>query len=131
MSNRPAAAGPSAETGRRAPVDRRRRGGWPAVGAVAAVSFALVVSEFLPVGLLPAISGSLGVHTGTAGLLVVVPGLVAAAAAPLLTTAAGRLDRRHVLLALAALISATGLLAYASTATAPRCSSSSPSTGPP
>ncbi|MER6685697.1 hypothetical protein [Streptomyces olivaceoviridis] len=47
----------------------------------------LVLSEFLPVGLLPAIGDSLHVNTGTAGLLVVVPGLAAAVAAPLLTMA--------------------------------------------
>ncbi|MBO1331224.1 MFS transporter [Streptomyces sp. VRA16 Mangrove soil] len=75
------------------------------------MSFVLVLSEFLPVGLLPAIGDSLDVNTGTAGLLVVVPGLAAAVAAPLLTMASGRLDRRHVLLALAALITVSDVLA--------------------
>lgn len=86
-------------------------GGWPAVAAVAAVSFVLVLSEFLPVGLLPYIGHSLRVDTGTAGLVVVVPGLAAAVAAPLLTMAAGRLDRRQVLLALATLITVSDALA--------------------
>ncbi|GHA72782.1 MULTISPECIES: MFS transporter [Streptomyces] len=75
------------------------------------MSFVLVLSEFLPVGLLPAIGDSLHVNTGTAGLLVVVPGLAAAVAAPLLTVASGRLDRRHVLLTLAALITVSNALA--------------------
>ncbi|WP_229887889.1 MFS transporter [Streptomyces olivaceoviridis] len=78
---------------------------------MASVSFVLVLSEFLPVALLPALSDSLGVATGTAGLLVVVPGLAAAVAAPLLTVASGRLDRRHVLLVLAALITLSDALA--------------------
>ncbi|MFF5408480.1 MFS transporter [Streptomyces misionensis] len=78
---------------------------------MASVSFVLVLSEFLPIALLPAISDSLHVATGTAGLLVVVPGLTAAVAAPLLTMASGRLDRRHVLLALAALITLSDALA--------------------
>ncbi|MEU3521974.1 MFS transporter [Streptomyces sp. NPDC006654] len=78
---------------------------------MASVSFVLVLSEFLPIALLPAISDSLHVATGTAGLLVVVPGLTAAVAAPLLTVASGRLDRRHVLLALAALITLSDALA--------------------
>ncbi|AEY86310.1 major facilitator superfamily permease [Streptomyces hygroscopicus subsp. jinggangensis 5008] len=75
------------------------------------MSFVLVLSEFLPVGLLPAIGDSLHVNTGTAGLLLVVPGLAAAVAAPLLTVASGRLDRRHVLLTLAALITVSNALA--------------------
>ncbi|MET9014600.1 MFS transporter [Streptomyces olivaceoviridis] len=112
MSSRrtPAATTPVPQTGSttRPP---RHRGGWPAVASVATVSFVLVLSEFLPVALLPAISGDLHVNTGTAGLLVVVPGLAAAVAAPLLTMASGRLDRRHVLLALAALIAASDTLA--------------------
>ncbi|MEW2300902.1 MFS transporter [Streptomyces sp. NPDC006655] len=91
--------------------ERAPAGGWPAVAAVAAVSFVLVLSEFLPVGLLPSISHGLRVDTGRAGLVVVVPGLAAAVAAPLLTMAAGRLDRRHVLLALAALIAVSDALA--------------------
>ncbi|MBM9506862.1 MFS transporter [Streptomyces sp. KK5PA1] len=75
------------------------------------MSFVLVLSEFLPIGLLPAIGGGLHVDTGTAGLLVVVPGVTAAVAAPLLTVASGRLDRRHVLIALAALITGSDVLA--------------------
>jgi predicted MFS family arabinose efflux permease len=71
----------------------------------------LVLSEFLPIGLLPDISGSFHVSTGTAGLLIVVPGLVAAITAPLLTIASGRLDRRRVLIGLAALIVASNTAA--------------------
>ncbi|WP_245791648.1 MFS transporter [Actinacidiphila rubida] len=102
------------ETAKPQPEPGRPRGGWPAVASVAAVSFVLVLSEFLPVGLLPAIGDGLHVDTGTAGLLVVVPGVTAAVAAPLLTVASGRLDRRHVLIALAALITVSdGLAALA------------------
>ncbi|WP_462100343.1 MFS transporter [Streptacidiphilus sp. PAMC 29251] len=66
-------------------------------------SFTLVLSELLPVGALSQIGASLRISTGTTGLLVVVPGLAAALAAPLLTVASGRLDRRRVLWTLAAL----------------------------
>ncbi|MFF7331937.1 MFS transporter [Streptomyces sp. NPDC008150] len=75
------------------------------------MSFVLVLSEFLPVGLLPAIGQGLHTDTGTAGLVVVAPGLAAAVAAPLLTRASGRLDRRPVLLVLAALITISDALA--------------------
>lgn len=95
---------PAAPHGNGKKLGRGGRGGWTAVAAVASVSFVLVLSEFLPVALLPGISTSLDVRTGTAGLLTVVPGLTAAVAAPLLTAAASRFDRRRVLLVLAALI---------------------------
>lgn len=81
------------------------------MASVAVVSFVLVLSEFLPVGLLPAIGRGLHTDTGTAGLVVVAPGVAAAVAAPLLTRASGRLDRRPVLLVLAALITVSDVLA--------------------
>ncbi|MFF2993421.1 MFS transporter [Streptomyces sp. NPDC057950] len=77
------------------------RSNWPAVASVALMSFVLVLSEFLPIGLLPVIGSSLHVSVGTVGLVVVVPGLAAAVTAPVLTVASGKLDRRHVLIALA------------------------------
>ncbi|WP_194280455.1 MFS transporter [Streptomyces fagopyri] len=84
---------------------------WPAVASVALMSFVLVLSEFLPIGLLPVIGSSLHVSVGTVGLVVVVPGLMAAVTAPLLTIASGRLDRRKVLIALALSITASNVLA--------------------
>ncbi|MFE5143168.1 MFS transporter [Streptomyces fagopyri] len=75
------------------------------------MSFVLVLSEFLPIGLLPVIGSSLHVSVGTVGLVVVVPGLMAAVTAPLLTIASGRLDRRKVLIALALSITASNVLA--------------------
>ncbi|SNS07863.1 Predicted arabinose efflux permease, MFS family [Streptosporangium subroseum] len=106
--------GPTRHPGRtqlHAPRDQQLSGGWPAVVSVALVSFVLVLSEFLPIGLLPDIGGSLHVSTGTTGLLIVVPGLVAAITAPLVTVASGRLDRRWVLIGLAALIAASNTAA--------------------
>lgn len=58
---------------------------WLAVSSIAVASFSLVTAEFLPVGLLAGIAGDLGISTGTAGLAVAVPALVAAVAAPCLT----------------------------------------------
>jgi len=83
---------------------------WLGVASVAIGIFALVTTEMLPVGLLPAVGTALGVSDGTAGLTVMVPGLVAAIAAPLLTVAGGRLDRRVVLSALVALLAAGNLV---------------------
>ncbi|MCC3776592.1 MFS transporter, partial [Streptomyces sp. UNOB3_S3] len=91
----------------------KNAGGWPAVAAVAAGTFSVVTSEMLPIGLLSPIGAGLGVSDGTAGLTMTLPGLVAAAAAPLVTVAAGRLDRRPVLLTLMALLAAANLLSAA------------------
>ncbi|MGI5339989.1 MFS transporter [Streptomyces sp. CA-181903] len=91
----------------------RNVGGWPAVAAVAAGTFSVVTTEMLPIGLLSPIGAGLGVSDGTAGLTMTLPGLVAAAAAPLLTVCAGRLDRRVLLLTLMGLLTAADLLSAA------------------
>jgi predicted MFS family arabinose efflux permease len=94
------------------PVDR----GWLGVSSVALGSFAIVLSEFLPIGLLPAIAGDLEVSIGTAGLMVVLTGLAAAVAAPAITVATSGLDRRVVLVGLSVLlVVADGLAALAPT----------------
>lgn len=83
---------------------------WLAVGAVTIGAFAFVTTEFLPVGLLPYIAKSLDVSPGMAGLMVTIPGLIAAISAPGLMLGAGRMDRRHVFLLLTTLLLASNLL---------------------
>lgn len=83
--------------------------GWLAVLAVTLGIFSLMTSELLPVGLLTPVGTDLEVSTGTAGLMVTVPGLVAAASAPLVTVATGRVDRRLVLIVLIGLMGAANL----------------------
>ncbi|WP_171074440.1 MFS transporter [Nonomuraea basaltis] len=68
-----------------------------------------MTSELLPVGLLNQIGSALEISEGTAGLMVTVPGLVAAVSAPLVTVATGRLDRRLVLAVLVGLVGAANL----------------------
>ncbi|MFD6110928.1 MFS transporter [Streptomyces yangpuensis] len=85
--------------------------GWAAVCAVALGIFCLITSELMPVGLLTPVGADLGVSDGAAGLMVTVPGLVAAFCAPLVTVGAGRLDRRLVLCVLIALTAAANLAA--------------------
>lgn len=70
---------------------------WWAVVAVMTGIFLLVTAEQLPIGLLSQVSSSMGVTPGMAGLMVTVPGVVAAFSAPLLPVAVGRLDRRIML----------------------------------
>jgi predicted MFS family arabinose efflux permease len=83
---------------------------WLAVGAVTIGAFAFVTTEFLPVGLLPYIARALDVSPGNAGLMVTVPGIIAAISAPGAMLGAGRMDRRHVFLLLTALLLASNVL---------------------
>jgi predicted MFS family arabinose efflux permease len=73
--------------------------------AIALGSFALVFSEVIPVGLLGNISGHLGVSVEIGGLMVVVPAVTAAVAAPVLTLCSGLLTAISALL----LAAVTGL----------------------
>ncbi|SAL73129.1 major facilitator transporter [Caballeronia udeis] len=81
------------------------------VVSVALTATVLCAAEFMPVGLLRYISDGLRVSEGTAGVMVTVPGILAAIAAPVLTVAVGRHDRRLVLWALGALLAASSLFA--------------------
>jgi predicted MFS family arabinose efflux permease len=92
-----------------APAAQPWSGGWPAVVAVALGIFSLMTSELLPVGLLTPVRSELGVSDGTAGLMVTVPGLVAAVSAPLIAVYCSRLDRRLLLSALIGLVGAANL----------------------
>ena len=85
---------------------------WLAVTSIAVGTFAMVTTEFLPIGLLTAIAGDLGVSEGTAGLMVTVPGIVAAITAPVVTVAAGSIDRRILVVLLTALIVLSNVVAW-------------------
>jgi predicted MFS family arabinose efflux permease len=83
---------------------------WFAVLSVAVGSFAFVATEYMPVGLLPQIARELGVTPGTAGLMVTTPGIIAAISAPVLLLAAGRINRRLILLLLSVLLLASNVI---------------------
>jgi predicted MFS family arabinose efflux permease len=86
------------------------RSPWPGVLSIAIGAFALVTTEFLPVGLLPAIAAELRVTEGVAGMMVTVPGLVAAFAAVLVTIGIGKTDRRYVIWSLTATLLLSNLI---------------------
>ncbi len=92
------------------PISTPNRAAWLAVLSVAVGSFALVTTEFLPVGLLPSIAAELGVTEGIAGMMVTVPGIVAAFAAILVTIGVGKTDRRYVIWGLTATLIASNLI---------------------
>ena len=100
------AAATAAEPGRR---------GWASVGAVALGAFVVVMTETMPVGLLPQIADGLHVSLGLAGLMVLVPGFSAAVSAPLFFLGSGRFNRRSVILVLGL----TVLVSNAAVAVAP------------
>ncbi|MER6850609.1 MFS transporter [Streptomyces flaveolus] len=81
--------------------------------AIALGSFSVVVAEFVPVGALPQISAGLGVSEGTAGLLVTLPAVTGAVAAPAATVLMRRLDRRLAIIGLTALIAVSLALSAA------------------
>ncbi|WP_020674177.1 MFS transporter [Amycolatopsis nigrescens] len=85
--------------------------GWLAVVAVMLGIFSIVTTEIMPIGLLTPIGASFQISAGTAGWMMTVPGIVAAVAAPLVTVATGRIDRRLMLCALTALLALADLLA--------------------
>jgi hypothetical protein len=62
---------------------------WLAILSVAVGAFALVTSEFLPVGVLNDVASDLGISAGHAGLMVTLPGIMAALAAPFLSVSIG------------------------------------------
>jgi predicted MFS family arabinose efflux permease len=88
----PSAALPAVEAG--------SRRGWSSVGAVALGAFVIVMTETLPVGLLPQIADGLNVSLGLAGLMVLVPGFTAAVSAPMFFLGSGRFNRRSIILVL-------------------------------
>ncbi|MCU1112289.1 MFS transporter [Stenotrophomonas maltophilia] len=77
---------------------------WWAVSAVGLATFSVVTTEMLPVGLLTPIAEDLGASTGTAGLMISLPALLAAVFAPLAVIAAGGIDRRRILCVLLGLL---------------------------
>ncbi|AUI64283.1 MFS transporter [Amycolatopsis sp. BJA-103] len=85
--------------------------GWLAVLAVTLGIFSLVTTEILPIGLLTPIGEDFRITPGTAGLTMTLPGFLAALAAPAVTVAAGRIDRRALLCALMVVLALADVLA--------------------
>ncbi|WAI82007.1 MULTISPECIES: MFS transporter [Achromobacter] len=77
---------------------------WLAVTAVGLATFSVVTTEMLPVGLLTPIADALDTSTGTAGLMISLPALLAALFAPLVVIASGGMDRRKILYGLLGLL---------------------------
>lgn len=77
---------------------------WSSVGAMTLCVALLIASEFMPVSLLTPIAKDLHATEGMTGQAISVSGLFAVITSLLIATIAGRFDRRHVLMALTALM---------------------------
>lgn len=79
-----------------------RPAAWGAVLSMALCVAMLIASEFMPVSLLTPMAEGLGATEGETGQAISVSGLFAVVASLLVTTAAGRLNRKAVLVAMTA-----------------------------
>lgn len=94
---------------------RSEKKGWLAVIAITLGALSLVITEFLPVGLIPDIAKSFNVSEGTAGLALTSTALLGMIAAPLATIGIGKIDRRKVLLVLTLLLIVSNILSVVAT----------------
>jgi len=84
---------------------------WGAVLAMSLAAFALVASEFMPFSLLTPMAADLHITEGQAGQSIAISGAFALLTSLCLTSIAGRLDRKTLLLALTGLMIASGTVA--------------------
>jgi predicted MFS family arabinose efflux permease len=77
--------------------------------------FLIVTTEILPIGLLTTVGESFDISAGTAGLMMTMPGFLAAVAAPVVTVTTARIDRRLMLCVLMSLLVLANLLAAVAT----------------
>ncbi|MET9416173.1 MFS transporter [Streptomyces klenkii] len=75
--------------------------------------FSIVTTEILPIGLLTTIGSSFAVSDGMAGLMMTMPGLLAAISAPVVTVATAHIDRRLMLCVFMLLLAMANFLAAA------------------
>lgn len=81
---------------------------WNAVFAMSLGAFALVASEFMPVSLLTPIAADLHISEGQAGQAISVSGALALVTSLFISSLAGRLDRKVLLLLLTLLMMVSG-----------------------
>ncbi|MGW9019020.1 MFS transporter [Priestia megaterium] len=89
--------------------------GWLAIIAITLGALSFIVTEFLPVGLIPDIGESFGISEGTAGLALTSSAIFGMIAAPLAIIGVGRIDRRTVLLGLTFILIVSNILSTLAT----------------
>lgn len=92
-------------------IDARDTPAWGGVFALALGAFALVAAEFMPVSLLTSIASDLHISEGQAGQSIAVSGAFALVTSLALSSLAGTIDRKLLLLALTLLMIVSGTIA--------------------
>jgi predicted MFS family arabinose efflux permease len=87
-----------------------RPAAWSGVFAMTLCVFALIASEFMPVSLLTPIAGDLHVTQGMAGQGIAISGAFAVVTSLFISTLAGSMDRKTLLLALTGLMGLSGAI---------------------
>ncbi|MFV8868797.1 MFS transporter [Serratia fonticola] len=88
----------------------KERAYWSGVFAMTLCVFALIASEFMPVSLLTPISGDLGVSEGLVGQGIAISGVFAVLTSLSISTLAGGLNRKTLLLSMTALMAFSGAI---------------------
>ncbi|XFF02243.1 Purine ribonucleoside efflux pump NepI (plasmid) [Bradyrhizobium guangxiense] len=91
-------------------VDTARSPAWGGVFALSLGAFALIASEFMPVSLLTPIASDLHITEGQAGQAISVSGAFAVLTSLFISSVAGQLDRKLLLLALTGLMILSGTI---------------------
>src|SRR3954468_24255450 len=86
---------------------------WSGVLAMSLCVFALIASEFMPVSLLTPIASDLQVTEGQAGQAIAVSGAFAVLTSLFISSVAGQLDRKILLLVLTGVMAASGTIVAA------------------
>ena len=89
-------------------IDANRVPAWGGVFALSLGAFALIASEFMPVSLLTPIAADLQITEGQAGQAISVSGAFAVLTSLFISSLAGQLDRKVLLLALTGVMIASG-----------------------
>ncbi|TFD99105.1 MFS transporter [Dysgonomonas capnocytophagoides] len=85
---------------------------WLAVLSLALGSFSTVTAEFIPVGILPEVSNTFQISSGTAGLMMTIPGLLAAISGLSIPILSRNMDRKKILVFLTLILLASCFLAF-------------------
>jgi len=110
----PVRANNTARANRAANATRTPRAYWSGVFAMSLCAFVLIASEFMPVSLLTPIAADLRVSEGQAGWGIGISGVFAVLTSLAVPRLAGQRDRRTLLLALTAIMGASGaIIAFA------------------
>lgn len=93
--------------------DQHLRANWSAVFALTLCVSTLIASEFMPVSLLTPIATDLHLTEGTAGQAIAISGLFAVLTSLVIARVSAGIDRRHLLLGLAAVMFFSGIIVAA------------------